>query len=81
MVEVGKPSRNVIENYQPPPRKNQQEQGGKTLPLEAYDNDVRPPHRAEVLWLRWRRLASKVMHKLSEEPSSENFEMLRDSRS
>jgi len=84
MVEAGKPSWNVIQNYHPPVRKNQQEQGGEAdhvrlRPLVPWDNDTRPPHRAEVIWLRWRRLLSKVMYKLSEEPSSDNFEMLDES--
>jgi len=83
MVEAGKPSLNVAQDYRPPARRTQQEQGGEAdyvrlRPLVPWDNDVRPPHRAEVIWLRWRRLLSKVMHRLAEEPSSEIFEMLDD---
>jgi len=94
MVMAGKPSLNVIQNYHPPARKNQQEQGGEAdhvriQPRVPWDNDTRPPLRAEVIWLRWRRLLSKVMYRLGcggdaywwqppEDPSSESFEMLDD---
>ncbi|CAK0795038.1 unnamed protein product, partial [Prorocentrum cordatum] len=78
---AGHPSLNFAQNYRPPRRKNDQPQAG--LPECAIPRSASPEVswrcRSEVICMRWRRMLSKVLEKLANDPSSESFEMLDDS--
>ncbi|CAK0860660.1 unnamed protein product [Prorocentrum cordatum] len=79
--EAGYPSPNFAQNYRPPRRKNDQPQAG---PLESLIPRPASPEvswlcRSEVIYLMWRRMLSKILKRLANDPSSESFEMLDDS--
>ncbi|CAK0877495.1 unnamed protein product, partial [Prorocentrum cordatum] len=78
LEEAGYPSLNFAQNYRPPRRKNDQPQAGLpecTIPRSA-SPEVSWLCRSEVIYMRWRRMLSKVLKKLANDPSSESFEML-----
>ncbi|CAK0880367.1 unnamed protein product, partial [Prorocentrum cordatum] len=81
LEDPGYPSLNFAQNYRPPRRKNDQPQAGLpeyTIPKSA-SPEVSRLCRSEVIYMRWRRMLSKVLKKLANDPPSESFEMLDDS--
>ncbi|CAK0900701.1 unnamed protein product [Prorocentrum cordatum] len=73
-------SLNFAQNYRPPVRKTQLAQEGEAKPPMASppwsaSAAVSWPCRTEVIYVRWRRLLIKVTKKLSDDRSSESFEM------
>ncbi|CAK0911327.1 unnamed protein product, partial [Prorocentrum cordatum] len=81
LEEAGYPSLNFAQNYRPPRRKNDQPQAG--LPECMIPRSASPEVswlcRSEVIYMRWRRMLSKVLERLANDPPSESFEMLDDS--
>ncbi|CAK0904869.1 unnamed protein product, partial [Prorocentrum cordatum] len=81
LEEAGYPSLNFAQNYRPPRRKKDQPQAG--LPECMIPRSASPEVswlcRSEVIYMRWRRMLSKVLKRLANDPSSESFEMLDDS--
>ena len=83
-MAAGLPTLNIVTNYRPPNRKLALIQEapitrGNSLGLaSAPSPEVPTLPRSEVVYMRRRRLLSKVLKKMANDPSSESFEMLDD---